>query len=75
MEWEKRIELNPAVLVGKPVVRGTRVAVELVVDLLADGWSEQEISDGYGVTHEDVQACLRYAGERLRSERVYPLKA
>jgi uncharacterized protein (DUF433 family) len=75
MGWEERIELRPDVLAGKPVVRGTRLAVEFVIDLLADGWSEDAILREYpGLTREDIQACLHYAGERLRAEQVYPLK-
>ena len=72
MNWEERLEINPKVLVGKPVIRGTRLAVEFVVELLANGWSESQIIDNYtGITHEDISACLHYATEMLKSERVY----
>jgi uncharacterized protein (DUF433 family) len=72
MNWEERIEINPNVLVGKPVIRGTRLAVEFIVELLANGWSEPQIIENYtGVTHEDISACLHYATETLKSERVY----
>lgn len=72
MDWQDRITLDPKVLVGKPVIRGTRFAVEFIVDLLANGWSEQQILNNYpGIAHEDVSACLHYASELLRSERVY----
>ncbi len=72
MTWEERIEINPAILVGKPVIKGTRLAVEFIVELLANDWSEQQIMDNYpGITHEDISACLRYAAETLKSERVY----
>ena len=72
MNWEERIEINPKVLVGKPVIRGTRLAVEFVVELLANGWSEPQIIENYtGITHEDISACLHYATEMLKSERVY----
>jgi uncharacterized protein (DUF433 family) len=57
------------------VVKGTRLAVEFIVDLLAQGWSEMEILRNYpGLTHEDIQACLSYASEILRAERVYPFE-
>jgi len=72
MHWEERIEINPGVLVGKPVIRGTRLAVEFIVELLANNWSESQIIDNYpGITHEDISACLYYAVEMLKSERVY----
>ena len=76
MAWEERIELNPDVLAGKPVVRGTRLAVAFVVELLADGWSQDAVLREYpGLTGEDVQACLRYSSERLQAEQVFPLRA
>ena len=74
MNWPQRIVLDPKVLGGKPIVKGTRLAVEFVIDLLAQGWSEQEILKNYpGLEREDISACLRYATEILRSEKVYPL--
>lgn len=76
MPWESRISLDPDVLVGKPVVKGTRLAVEFVIDLLAQGWTEREVLENYsGLTQEDLRACLAYAGEILRSERVFPARA
>ena len=76
MDWKDRIVVNPDVLLGKPVIRGTRLAVEFIIDLLAQGWSEQDIMGNYpGVEHEDIAACLSYAGEVLRTERVYALNA
>lgn len=76
MGWEERIELKPDILAGKPVVKGTRLAVEFIVELLADGWSEEAILKEYpGLTREDIHACLRYASERLQAEKVYPLNA
>ena len=60
MDWEDRIIADPKVLVGKPVIKGTRLAVEFIIDLLANGWSETQILDNYpGITHEDIVACLR----------------
>ena len=76
MAWQDRIAVDSRVLVGKPVIKGTRLAVEFIVDLLAQGWSEEEILRNYpGLSHEDIQACLCYASEVLHAERVYPLKA
>jgi len=72
IDWEDRITADPKVLVGKPVIKGTRLAVEFIIELLANGWTEAQILDNYpGVTHEDIVACLRYANELVKSERVY----
>jgi len=68
-----RIVLDPAVLAGKPVIRGTRLSVDFVIGLMADGWTEAEILRNYpGLTHEDLAACLAYARDVLKSEKVYP---
>jgi uncharacterized protein (DUF433 family) len=71
-----RIVIDPAVLCGKPVIRGTRLAVEFVVGLLGQGWSVEQVLDNYpGLTRQDVQACLEYASEVLQSEREFPVPA
>jgi len=75
MTWQEHISIDPKVLVGKPVVKGTRISVELVIDLLAQGWSREEILKNYpSLTPEDIRACLAYASEVLHSERVFPIK-
>jgi uncharacterized protein (DUF433 family) len=74
MKWQDHITIDPDILVGKPVVKGTRLSVEFIVDLLAQGWSESEILRNYpGLKSEDIRACLLYASEIMRSEKVYPL--
>lgn len=74
MTWRDRIELNEAVLSGKPVVKGSRLAVEFLIQLLARGWSEEQILENYpGLTREDLKACLAYAHDVLAGEKVYPL--
>jgi len=76
MNGHERVIIDPEILVGKPVIRGTRLAVEFIIDLLAQGWPEAEILRNYpGLTHEDIQACLSYASALLRAEKVYPLPA
>lgn len=73
---QPRIVLDPAILAGKPVVRGTRLSVEFVIGLLADGWGEADVLRAYpALTHEDIAACLGYARDILGSERVYPSAA
>lgn len=70
--WQDRIVVDPEILVGKPVIRGTRLSVELIVDLLAQGWSEDDVLRSYPkLSTEDIQACLKYASAVMRSEKVY----
>ena len=72
MNWQERIIIDPSILVGKPVIKGTRLAVEFVINLMAQGWIEQDILHNYpGLTREDIQACLAYASEILSVEKVY----
>ena len=67
-----RIIPDPSVLTGKPIIRGTRISVDLVPGLLASGWNESVILNEYhGPGHEDIRACLQYAQEIIRDERVY----
>ena len=74
MRWQDRIVIDPKVLVGKPVIKQTRISVEFVVDLLGRGWTVEQVLAEYDhLTREDVQACLAYASEVLKSERVYLL--
>jgi uncharacterized protein (DUF433 family) len=74
MDWKERIIVDPNVLVGKPVIKGTRIAVEFVVDLLGRGWTVEDVLAEYDhLTREDIQACLAYASEILKTERVYLL--
>jgi uncharacterized protein (DUF433 family) len=76
MDWRSRITVDPKVLVGKPVIRGTRLAVEFIFDLLAQGWTEQQILDNYpGLTKDDLAACMHYVRELLQSERVFATHA
>jgi uncharacterized protein (DUF433 family) len=71
-----RIVLDASVLAGKPVIRGTRLSVDFIIGLMADGWSEADILRNYpGLAHEDIAACLAYARDVLRSEKVYPSAA
>jgi uncharacterized protein (DUF433 family) len=64
MTWSERISIDPAVLTGKPVVRGTRLAVEFIVDLLGQGWSREDILRNYpSLTSEDIAACLQHASD------------
>lgn len=76
MSEHPRISIAPDVLVGKPIIRGTRLSVEFVIGLMADGWGEPDILANYpDIAHEDIIACLAYARDTLSSEKVYPSAA
>lgn len=70
MEWREHIVVDPAVLVGKPVIKGTRIAVELLLDRFADGWSYDDVLAAYPhLTREQVQAAVTFASELFKEER------
>ncbi len=70
----ERIALNPKVMVGKPVIRGTRLTVQYILNLLAHGAAVDEILLEYkGLTKEDILACLLYASETLEDTTFMPL--
>jgi uncharacterized protein (DUF433 family) len=73
-DWQERIVVDPKVLVGKPLIRGTRLSVEFILDLLANDWTiEQVLSEYPQLVREDVMAVLKYAAEMAKEEKVYPL--
>lgn len=73
-ELLERITLNPKVMVGKPVIRGTRLTVEYILNLLAHGATVGEILEEYkGLTSEDIQACLLFAAKSLANTSFMPL--
>ena len=75
MNWRDRIVVDPRILVGKPLIKGTRISVEMVIDLLAAGWTQQQVLDNYPTLKaDDVRAGLAYASEILHSEKVFPLE-
>ena len=76
MEWRDYITADPAVLVGKPVIKGSRLAVEFILELIAEGWSEADMLRNYpGLTREQILACVGYARERLSEEKVFAVPA
>ena len=73
-KWKDRITVDPSILAGKPIIKGTRIAVEFILDLLANGWTTEKILKNYPqLKKEDVTAVLKYATEILTEEKVYPL--
>ncbi|OHB80276.1 MAG: hypothetical protein A2Z25_06945 [Planctomycetes bacterium RBG_16_55_9] len=70
----QRIVIDPKVMVGKPVIRGTRLTVDYILNYLAHGGTESEILAEYdGLTKEDIQACLAFATKALRDTDFLPL--
>jgi uncharacterized protein (DUF433 family) len=75
MDWRSRIVADPDILVGKPVIKGTRISVELVMDLLAADYTPDQVIEQYDhLTRDDIKTCLAYAKDVVQSERVYALK-
>ena len=71
MNWQEHITADPAILVGKPVIKGTRLAVEFILELIAEGWSEADMLRDYpGLTRDQILACVAYARDRLSDEKV-----
>ena len=72
-DWRSRITVNPDILAGKPIIKGTRISVEFILELLANGWTDEAIMENYPqLKKEDIQAALRYATDILKEEMVYP---
>lgn len=73
--WD-RIEINPQVMLGKPVIRGTRITVEIILKKLAQDIAIDEILADYPrLTREDIQAAIAYAASALSTDEVLPLEA
>jgi uncharacterized protein (DUF433 family) len=75
MNGHDRIVIDPAICHGKPVVRGTRMPVVLIVGSLAGGMTFEEIEQEYGVTCEDIRAALKFVGELAEEASFHPLPA
>ena len=69
--WQQRIILDEKILRGKPLVKGTRLSVDFILDLLANGWTHEEIFENYPqLTSDDIKACLEYASQVIKDEKV-----
>jgi len=74
MDWRERIHSDTEILLGKPVIKGTRLSVDFILDLLAAGWTEQQILENYPtLTSEDLQAIFAFAAECMKGEALYTL--
>jgi len=69
MPTQNRVEINPKVMLGKPVIRGTRITVELILRKLGEGATPQELLEAYPhIAQEDIQAAIAYAADTLAHE-------
>ncbi|MCY3687431.1 MAG: DUF433 domain-containing protein [Gammaproteobacteria bacterium] len=74
MKWQDHIHTDPEILVGKPVVKGTRLSVEFLLGLFAEGWTEPEILESYPqLSHESLQAVFAFLAESIEDETVWLL--
>lgn len=72
MKYDKYIEINPKVMVGKPVIKGTRIPVGLILNLLANDYTVEKIIKAYlPLTKKQIEAALAYAAEKLNREENY----
>jgi uncharacterized protein (DUF433 family) len=74
MHWQKYIYSNPDILVGKPVIKGTRLSVDFILELMASGWTESRILENYpSLTSEALHAVFAFTAECMREEALYSL--
>ncbi len=74
VDWRKTITSDPDVLMGKPVVKGTRLSVEFILGLFAEGWTESRVLEEYpNLIAENIRAIFAFATECMREESLYPL--
>jgi len=75
MDWREHIHSDPEILSGKPVVKGTRLSVDLLLELFANGWSEEQVLESYpNLTRDSLRAMFAFAAESTRDERAFVLR-
>ena len=74
MDILQHIEINPKIMMGKPIIKGTRITVELILEKLSAGETEDDILEvNSHVSREDIKAALAFAAESLKGEKIYPI--
>jgi len=74
IKYKNRIIVNPKIMVGKPIIKGTRITVEFILRLLAQGMTEKDVLENYPhLQKKDIQAVLEYATDTVEREMVFPL--
>lgn len=76
MNWQEHIISDPKILVGKPTIKGTRISVELILELFSLGWTESQILDAYpSISAESLRAVFAYLKECIQQELYFPISA
>jgi uncharacterized protein (DUF433 family) len=70
MEEFKWVEINPEICGGKPVIKGTRIPVKIILELLANGWTIEDIKEEYNLTEEQIKDTIRFASQMLEKVRI-----
>jgi len=74
MNWREHIHSDPEILLGKPVVKGTRLSVEFILGLFASGWTEQQVLENYPtLTRKSLQAVFAFAADCMKEESLYAI--
>jgi uncharacterized protein (DUF433 family) len=75
MNWQEHIISDPQILIGKPITKGTRISVELILELFSLGWSEEQILESYpSISDDSLRAVFAYSKECIQQELYFPIK-
>jgi uncharacterized protein (DUF433 family) len=76
MKWQEFIVSDPSILLGKPIIKGTRISVEIILDLLENGWTPQQLIEAYpSLTPDSISAVFSYLKECISHEFYFPFSA
>jgi uncharacterized protein (DUF433 family) len=76
MKWQEHIVSDPKILIGKPTIKGTRISVELILELFALGWTEEQILDSYpSISSKSLRAVFAYLKDCMQQELYFPITA
>lgn len=76
MNWSEYITSNPDILLGKPTIKGTRISVELIIELFSIGWTESQILESYpNISSQEIRAVFLYIQDCLQQEMYFPISA
>lgn len=74
MKWQEHIISDPSILLGKPTIKGTRISVELILELFSKGWTQQQILDSYpSISSDSLRAVFAYLNECIQQELYFPI--